>query len=219
VAGRKRTARDERRRAHGQNFLGCQSAIGDLVERLALGPDEHVVELGAGHGTLTLPLARAGARVTAVEVDPVWADRLRRRLRDAGLERRARVVRADLRRFRLPTPPYRVVSNVPFGLTTDVLRLLLDDPAHGPERADLLVQREVARKRAATPPTTLLSASWAPWWSFELGPVVPRTAFRPVPRVDGAWLEVHRRSPPLLPLWLAPRLEDVLRPAWSPPDR
>jgi 23S rRNA (adenine-N6)-dimethyltransferase len=103
-------------------------------------------------------------------------------------------------------------------LTTALFARLFDNPAVGPLRADLLVQYEVARKRAATPPTTLRSAAWAPWWTFQFGPVVPRKAFRPVPRVDAALLVVRRRYPPILPEWMAPQLREVLRPAWKPPS-
>ncbi len=219
MVGGKRTERDERRRSLGQNFLTSSSVVQELLARIELTPSEHVVEFGAGRGALTIPLARSGARITAVEVDPVWTDRLRRLLRDQGLEQRVKVVRTELRRFRLPSGPYRVVSNVPFAASTDLLRVLLHDARRGPERADLLLQREVARKRAMQPPTTLLSAAWAPWWSFALGPTVPRAAFRPMPRVDGAWLEIRKRQPPLLPEWLGPQFEHALRSVWAPPPR
>jgi 23S rRNA (adenine-N6)-dimethyltransferase len=76
---------------------------------------------------------------------------------------------------------------------------LLDDPCNRLRRADLIVQREVARKRAGKP-RSLLSASWSPWYSFRLGRRIPRTAFRPVPAVDAAVLVVERRREPLLSL-------------------
>lgn len=218
MGGRKRTPRDERRRTHGQNFLARASVVREFLARAEIAEADHVVEFGAGTGALTVPLARTGARVTAVERDPVWAQRLRRHLRQEGVEHQVKVVQADLRRFRLPDPPYRVACNPPFGLTTHLLRTLLDAPESGPERADLLLQREVALKRAQSPPTTLQSAAWAPWWSFELGPIVPREAFRPVPRVNAAWLIVRKRSPAVLPAWLAPGFADTLRASWSPPQ-
>lgn len=124
----------------------------------------------------------------------------------------------DLRKVRLPPTPYRVTCNPPFALTTALLDRLLEDPARGPERVDVLVQREVAVKRAAEPPSSLRSAAWAPWWSFELGPTVRRHAFHPVPRVDAAWLTVRKRTPAVLPAWLAPGFLDTLRQAWSPPQ-
>lgn len=218
-ARRRRTPRDARRRSLGQNFLVAPGAVDRLVQAAQITAGELVVDLGAGRGALTLALARAGARVLAVELDRVWASRLRRAVSESGLADQVRVIHGDLRRVSLPSEPYRVVANPPYGLTTAVLARLLDDPERGPRRADLLVQWEVARKRAARPPTTLRSAAWAPWWTFEVGPAVPRTAFRPVPRVDAALLIVRKREPPVLPVWLAPHLRELLRPGWKPPAR
>ena len=177
-------------------------------------PGELVVDLGAGTGALTVPLARAGARVWAVEADPVWADRLQDRLTGAGLDHLVRVIRADIARLRLPAEPYRVVANPPFGLTTAILARLLDQPAAGPERADLLVERAVARKHATEPAIALRTAAWAPWWRFDLGPTAGRDAFRPRPGVDAQVLRIHRRRPPVLPEHLAPDFREVLRPSW-----
>jgi 23S rRNA (adenine-N6)-dimethyltransferase len=81
---------------------------------------------------------------------------------------------------------------------------LLDDPATPLTRADLLVQWEVARKRAGRPRSTV-SAQWSPWWRFRLGRRLPRNAFRPQPAVDAALLIVERRATPLLPVEAQPR--------------
>jgi 23S rRNA (adenine-N6)-dimethyltransferase len=80
---------------------------------------------------------------------------------------------------------------VPFGITTPVLRHLLAQRAWS--TAVLLLQWEVARKRAAVGGTTLLTASWWPWYEFALAGRVPSTAFRPRPGVDGGILVVGRR--------------------------
>lgn len=217
AAKRRRTSRDARRRELGQNFLTNRSEIDRLIAALDIRCGEVIVEIGSGKGTLTLPLARAGARVVAIERDYVWARRLRKRVSDASLEGRVEVVMSDFRSVSPPPEPYRVVSNPPFGLTTALLAHLLDRPEQGPERADLLVQEEVARKRAESPPTTLRSSAWAPWWTFEMGPTVSRTSFRPVPNVDAAVLVARRRDPAILPTWLAPELRELLRPGWDPP--
>ncbi|CAN5390976.1 N/A [soil metagenome] len=215
MAGRRgRSAADRRRRELGQNLLVDRDVIASALRRIAPAPDDLIIEVGPGRGALTLPLARSGARVVAVERDPAMVAHLRARLTAEGLDR-VRVIGADVRRFRWPGEDFRVVGNLPFGLTTVILEALLDDPSRGPQRADLLIQREVARKRAATPPTSLRSAAWAPWWDVELGEEVPRRAFRPVPAVDGAWVTIRRRTPPVLPEWLAPGFRDVLRGGWS----
>jgi 23S rRNA (adenine-N6)-dimethyltransferase len=125
------------------------------------------------------------------------------------------VIAADLRNLRLPREPYRVIANPPFGLTTDVLAKLLDRPERGPERVDLIVQKEVATKLSARPPITLRAAAWAPWWSFTLGRTVGRNAFRPSPGVDAALLTITPRRPPVLPPSVSPELRELLRPAWE----
>lgn len=217
-AKRRRTPRDERRRSFGQNFLVDRTVVKRIVQAVQPLPGQLIVELGAGRGALTIPLARAGARVLAVERDPAWVRRLRQNVAGAELGDRVTVLSADLRSVPLPTEEgYRVVSNPPFGLTTALFARLFDDPERGPWRADLLVQREVARKRATLPPPNLRTAAWAPWWIFEIGLTVPRSAFRPIPKVDAALLQVRRREPPVLPVWLAPRLRELLRPGWNPP--
>lgn len=212
MAVRRRSAADQRRRTHGQNFLVDSGVVARAVERLALDTDDLVVEIGAGRGALTDPLAETGVRLVAVERDRQLAERLRGRYADVD---RVHVITCDIRRFRWPREPYRVVGNVPFGVTSDILDALLDDPDKGPTRADLLVQAEVAHKRAAAPPTTLRSAAWAPWWTFTVGDHVTRQAFRPVPAVDAAWLTIRQRTPAVLPTTLAPSFRDHLRPLWS----
>lgn len=215
----RRTPRDRRRRTHGQNFLASAEVVTDLIGRVEISPGETVVEIGAGRGALTIPLARAGAHVLAIERDREWARRLAGTAKEQRLDGRVEVVARDFRSVALPTGPYRVVASPPFNLTTALLARLLDDPDRGPRRADLVLQSNVARKRAEDPPTTLRSAAWAPWWSFEYRTTIPRTAFRPVPRVDAALLTIRRREAPVLPAWLAPDLRDLLRPGWDPPER
>jgi 23S rRNA (adenine-N6)-dimethyltransferase len=96
----------------------------------------------------------------------------------------------------LPAEPFRVVANIPFGITTKILRHLLDSDALA--RADVIVQAEVARKRGTGGRGTLLNACWEPWFEFGTGARIAASAFRPRPRVDAAVLIVTRRSPPLV---------------------
>jgi len=208
-----RTERDRRRRVLGQNFLVDTTLIDLFVGSLDLGADDLVVDLGAGTGALTLPLARTGAAVWAVESDPDCVDRLRTNLSVHAPD--VRVIEADIRHLRLPRASYRVVANPPFGITTDLLGRLLDDPRRGPDRADLIVQHEVARKHATTPPVALRTAAWSPWWTFEIGMRFGRDAFRPRPSVDASVLTMRKRMPALFPDRLAPGFVETLRPAWS----
>lgn len=215
AAPRRRSTRDRRRRSHGQNFLVDEGVVERLLTRLDLTTEMVVVDVGAGRGALTLPLARAGARVLAIERDRHLVRELQQRVEWAGVAGRVQIRRGDLRQVPWPRAPYRVVASPPYALTTRLLARLLDDPRTGPERADLLLQWEVARKRAAQPPASLRSAAWAPWWRFELGERVPPDAFRPVPATASGWLTITRRDPSVLPSHLAPGFRDLLAPHWN----
>jgi len=104
---------------------------------------------------------------------------------------------------------------LPFAQTTAILGRLLGDSGGHLLRADVIVQWEVARKRAVMPPSTLLSTTWAPWWTFDIGRRIPATAFRPVPAVDAAVLRVTRRDPPILPTQMAGPYASFVRHQWQ----
>jgi 23S rRNA (adenine-N6)-dimethyltransferase len=215
VDGGRRSPRDERRRRLGQNFL-VRGRAERFVEEIGIDRDDLVVEIGAGAGAITSALLRKGAEIIAVEVDEVWAQRLRTTTKTAS-SGRVVVVNADFLSIRMPARRFRVVGCIPFGQTTAILRRLLDDPRLPIYRADLIVQVEVARKRGAVPPRTLLSTVWAPWWEVRVGRRIPADQFRPVPRVDAAVLTVTRRGPPLLPPAMAEPFAGFVRERWPFP--
>lgn len=178
------------RHENGQNFLTDRTVVGAVVNLVAAtaGP---IVEIGPGTGALTLPLQRLQRPLTVVEIDPRLARALSRRLPTAH------VVTGDFLRYRLPATPHVLVGNLPFSCTTAMLRHIL--PAPGWTDAVLIVQWEVARRRAGVGGATLMTAQWAPWFTFGLRARVPAASFRPCPSVDGGLLVVRRRPEPLLP--------------------
>lgn len=159
-----------------------------MVRSAAIRPGDLVVDLGAGTGVLTSALARTGARVVAVELDPVLARRLR--------ERFPRVIEGDARRVPLPREPYRVVANLPFDGATEILRRLLGDDQL--VSADVILQWEVAAKRAAVWPSTAVGVVWAASFDLTLVRRLPREVFAPPPAVDAALLRATRRPEPLV---------------------
>ena len=218
VPGHAARGRRNRRRS-GQHFLGSTRLAAQLVADADVGGTDRVVELGAGRGILTGALARQAAHVVAVELDPELVRGLARRF---ATSRNVVVLPADARDVPLPSNPYRVVANLPFGVTSAVLRRLLDAPAGGLERADLVVQWQVARERVRVdhgPPTDLVGVCWGPWWEFHRGRRLPAGSFRPRPAVDAAVLVVARRDPPLLPVASSRRYANFVTRAFrSRPD-
>ncbi|GLU88494.1 MULTISPECIES: 23S ribosomal RNA methyltransferase Erm [Agromyces] len=174
----------------GQNFLVDRRVVAEIVE-LARTSRDPIVELGPGGGALTRPLAELGRPLTAVELDPARVARLRRELGS-----HVEVVHADLLHWRLPRHPHLVVANLPFHVTTAALRHLLESP--GWDRAVLLTQWEVARRRCGVGGASMLTVQWAPWYRFRLRRRVPASAFRPVPAVDGGLFTIERRERPLV---------------------
>lgn len=178
----------------GQNFLVDRQVATDLANIIRHAPPLPVLELGAGAGAITRALAMIGQPVTAVELDPAHAADLRRI--SARSPASVRVVTADLLTFDYGPEPHHVVSNVPFGITTPLLRRLLAQ-SHW-HTAALLLQWEVARKRAAVGGTTLLTATWWHRYTFTLARQVPASAFRPRPNVSAGILVIQRRDQPLI---------------------
>jgi 23S rRNA (adenine-N6)-dimethyltransferase len=188
---RAQTARRSRR-ARSQHFLRSRYAA-ELVRDADLAELDLVVDLGAGGGRLTGQLARSVQRVVAVELDPQLAEQLRGRWANVA------VLEADAREVELPREPFRVVANLPFHGTNEILRHLLDDPRVPLVRADLVVQWGVAVKRGLPWPSTVSGAVWGAWYSTRVARRLPRTAFRPAPSVDAAVLVFERRAQPLVP--------------------
>ena len=190
-----RRSRSDESRPSGRHLLRSGSLARELVSQAAIAADDLVVEIGAGSGRITEPLAQSAGRVLAIELDPSFGEVLRRRFRDRS---NVTVVEGDFLQVPLPNAPFRVYANVPFALTTAILHRLLDDPTSPLVCADLILQYETARKRAAVWPSTLVSLGWLPWWEFRLSRRLSARAFEPVPAVDAGVLRITRRRPPLL---------------------
>jgi 23S rRNA (adenine-N6)-dimethyltransferase len=187
--------------ARGQHLLRSDDVARELIGQAGVGADELVVEIGPGSGTLTAPLSEVARQVIAVEIDERFARLLRARFDQAT---NVQIVRGDILRVSLPDTPFRAVGNLPFAATTPILRRLLDDPATPMTGADLLVEANVARKRASPRPTNLVSLGWQPWWECRLVRQLPASAFEPRPSVDAGFLAIRRRPTPLLPAQARP---------------
>lgn len=179
------------RHEHGQNFLTDQRTISTIIELVAR-TDGPLLEIGPGGGALTLDLQDLGRPLTAVEIDAKNVRRLEQRLHPE-----VELIHGDFLRWRLPSTPHVVVGNLPFHQTTAMLRRVLHAP--GWTEAILLVQWEVARRRAGVGGATMMTAQWWPWVEFDLAGRVHASAFTPAPSVDGGIMTMTRRPQELVP--------------------
>lgn len=183
------------RKRLSQNFLTDTATARMIVRASGVTRDDLVLEAGPGDGMLTRHLIGAARQIHAYEKDRRYAERLRRRYAD---DDRVRCHLADFRDVRAPREPFAVVANVPFAVTTDIVRWCL--AARSLTSATLVTQLEFARKHTGDfGRWTKLSVAVWPETALELGPRIGRRQFHPVPRVDAALLHLHRRPEPLLP--------------------
>jgi 16S rRNA (adenine1518-N6/adenine1519-N6)-dimethyltransferase len=186
----------------GQNFLHDPNTIRRIVRTAELAPDDVVLEVGPGLGSLTLGLLAAAARVVAVEVDPVLAKALPETVRDRApdLEPKLETVHADaLRITEIPgPPPTALVANLPYNVAVPVVLHLLE-LLPSLRTGLVMVQAEVADRLAAAPGSKIygVPSVKAAWYAdvSRAGPV-PRAVFWPVPNVDSGLVRLIRRDPP-----------------------
>jgi 16S rRNA (adenine1518-N6/adenine1519-N6)-dimethyltransferase len=187
----------------GQNFLQDRTYLDQIVAAAELTPDDLVLEIGPGQGVLTRELVALAAGVVAVELD----DRLITPLRAIFATQldRVQIVHGDILELdpvtlvdqlasQLPgyaaAPPYKVVANLPYYITSAALRQLLE-ARRPPTCAVLLVQLEVAQRICAEPgDMSLLAVSVQYYARPQLVQRVPAGAFRPIPQVDSAILRL-----------------------------
>ena len=207
-------------RALGQNFVVDPNTVRRIARLAGVGPGEHVVEVGAGLGSLTLALAETGAEVTAVELDryllPV--------LREVVAPRGVRVVEGDALRLDWPAllaghDGWTLVANLPYNVAAPLVADLLDGVPQI-RRMLVMVQREVAERlaaRAGDAAYGALSVKVAYWAEASVVGRVPATVFLPRPRVESALVALERRSLPAVdPATVAPdRLFEVVRAAFG----
>jgi 16S rRNA (adenine1518-N6/adenine1519-N6)-dimethyltransferase len=177
----------------GQHWLSNPDALETIANLAELNSSDTVLEIGPGAGTLTQVLVEQAREVVAVEFDPELAQALPSRVSAKNL----RVVNEDILKFDLTTLPvnYKVVANIPYYLTSNLLRVLCES-TNPPSVIVLLVQKEVAQRVAAGPgKMSLLSVSVQFYCNVELGPIVPAKMFTPPPKVDSQILKLVYTGP------------------------
>lgn len=190
----------------GQNFLIDRAALDLIAGALHLGPDDTILEIGPGTGVLTRELCAKAGNVVAVELDKGVIEMLKETTRDC---KNLEIIQADILSLSdreileiiledktlLPPasslqPNFKLVANIPYNITSAILRKFLEN-APRPQEMALLMQKEVAQRAAARPgKMSLLSVSVQYYGHPEIVGFVDRSSFWPVPEVDSAVLKI-----------------------------
>jgi 16S rRNA (adenine1518-N6/adenine1519-N6)-dimethyltransferase len=174
----------------GQHFLIDQSILDTIVDAGALTANDTVLEIGSGIGILTLELLKRTANVTTVELDPRMIPLLHAYLEDAGMQTKPTVVRGNALQTPFPDVPYKIVANIPYHITSPLLRHAFLESKVSPTSLTLLIQREVAEKICDVESAGLLTIIVGFFGSPRVITKVPPKAFLPPPKVDSAVLQI-----------------------------
>lgn len=181
----------------GQHFLIDKRALETIVETADIKPTEKVLEVGPGMGILTRELCKRAKEVMAVELDPAMIGVVKTAcIQFSNLwVKNEDILKFDTRELGI----YKVVANVPYYITSAIIRLFLE-AENKPEEMVLLIQKEVADRIAARPNRmSKLSVATQFYGNPTVIATVPRTSFFPAPKVDSAIIKIKVYKKPLFP--------------------
>ncbi|MBR3017490.1 MAG: ribosomal RNA small subunit methyltransferase A [Clostridia bacterium] len=201
--GKKRPPKKEEfrhKRSLGQNFLTDDALFEQLVDLSGVGPEDAVLEIGAGAGGMTKSLSARCRQVAAIEVDETLLPILRVSLEKC---KNVQLVHGDVMRLNLPEltaplGPFHIVANIPYYLTTDLMDMLLtsDMPI---QSISVMVQKEAAQRMVARPGEEgygMLAVRAQYFYDPQIMLDVPACMFTPPPKVDSAFVVMPRREKP-----------------------
>ncbi|MBP9738178.1 ribosomal RNA small subunit methyltransferase A [Candidatus Saccharibacteria bacterium] len=176
----------------GQHWLHDEASLDAMVSAGDISANDVVLEVGPGLGTLTKKLVKRAKQVVAVELDDILVTQVHNRVPADNLV----VQHQDILQYDFTTLPkdYKVIANIPYYLTSNLLRVLLES-SNPPKTIVLLIQKEVAERIAASPgQMSILSVSVQLYAEAELKELVPAELFTPPPKVDSQIIQIKRRD-------------------------
>ncbi len=185
----------------GQNFLSDDTVLAGIADAAGIPEHASVLEVGPGLGSLTRHLAARAERVVTVELDKDLIPVLRKELADCP---NIEIVEGDILEFSpdeyFKDEDYYVAANIPYYITSAVIRHLLEGKAR-PKQLALTVQKEVAERICAAPgKLSLLALSVQVYGKADIPMIIPASAFYPEPKVDSAVVRIELYDEPLIPV-------------------
>ncbi len=184
----------------GQNFLKDEAVLEHIIEVAKLSKEDVVIEIGPGHGALTEKLAKVCKKVIAIEIDERLIELLHTKLvGNDSLAGEVEIVSGDILKINFPElvekhglieGGYKVVANLPYYITSPIVRLLLETK-HSPTEMVVMVQKEVAERIVAKPGAmSILAVSVQYYAKAQFLFTVFKQSFDPMPKVDSAIIRV-----------------------------
>ncbi len=178
----------------GQNFLIDGNIVKKVVEAANISKNDTILEVGSGLGTLTKDLAQQAKKVIAVEKDKKIAEVLKETLRDY---KNIEIIHDDILKMNNPVKEkYKVVSNLPYYITSPVIRMFLEQ-SNPPQQMTFIIQKEVAQRICAKPPRmNILAVSVQVYAKPKIISSISQNCFYPKPKVDSAIINISKIKKP-----------------------
>ena len=193
----------------GQHFLIDNAVLEAIVETAAIQPSDHIVEIGPGVGILTRELLARAAHVTAIELDVRMTTLMKWFIK--ADQNHLTIIQGNALQTPMPTEPYKIVANIPYHITSPLIRhVFMESPVH-PTTMTLLIQKEVAQKICDQKHAGLLTIIVALYGKARMVLEVPPECFMPPPEVDSAVLHIDCYDKPLAEPEVIERVTKLLK--------
>lgn len=181
----------------GQHFLVDDTVLQKILEAANVQADETVLEIGAGIGILTHELLTRTKHVTTIEIDARLIPLLHAYIKSRGENKVPTVIEGNALNVDFPTVPYKIVANIPYHITSPLLRHAFLEGTQPPKSLTLLIQREVAEKICDTDDAGMLTIIVGLFGKPRIVVNVPPACFLPPPKVESAVLHIDCFEKPL----------------------
>lgn len=178
----------------GQHLIHNKKLINEIVDQAKISTHDIVLDLGAGKGGLTLVLSNRARKVLAVEYDQKFIKKLKQ------LEMKNTVIiEHDILKISLPREHFVVVSNIPYAITTPIMKMLLNNPSSGFQRGVIVMEKGAAKRFTSNFVKDPYIIAWKMWFDIQYVKAISRKNFSPLPRVDSAIITINRKAKPIVP--------------------
>ncbi|MBO0992960.1 23S ribosomal RNA methyltransferase Erm [Bacillus sp. SD088] len=180
----------------GQHLMHNKRLINEIVDKANVSQKDVVLELGAGKGALTTVLNQRAGKVLAVEYDVKFVDILKRKTADNP---NTKILHEDIMKIRLPKEKFVVVSNIPYSITTPIMKMLLNKPSSGFQKGVIVMEMGAAKRFTSKSVKDYYVLAWKMWFDICYVRKISRNNFSPPPKVDSAMITITRKKEPIVP--------------------
>ena len=175
----------------GQHFTIDKVLIQNAIKQANISSHDTVLDIGAGKGFLTVHLLKIANNVVAIENDKTLAEHLSKLFSDA---RNVQVVGCDFRNFEVPKTPFKVVSNIPYGITSEIFKILMFESVENFLGGSIVLQLEPAQKLFSSKVYNPFTVFYHTFFDLKLLYEVSPESFLPPPTVKSALLRIKRKQ-------------------------